>query len=201
METGLKSSKRILMGVLQGAIVALVLLSGSAQAGKLDEAKRQQARQRFDAGAKFYNLREYDRSLAEFKEAYLLSGEPELLFNLGQCERQLGRIVDARKSFLAFLREGRPNEEQRKEVEKLIAALDATLKEEEKAKPVTPAPQAVVAVVETPAATPSPKKKTNALWIGIGVGAVVVVGLAVGLGVGLTRSPTYPNANGRVDGN
>ncbi len=106
-----------------------------------------------------------------------------------------------RKSFLAFLREGRPNEEQRKEVEKLIAALDATLKEEEKAKPVTPAPQAVVAVVETPAATPSPKKKTNALWIGIGVGAVVVVGLAVGLGVGLTRSPTYPNANGRVDGN
>ena len=208
METMRKWLKRILTGVLRGAVIALVLIGSTAHAGKLDEAKRAQARQRFEAGSKFYNLREYDKALEEFKAVYLLTGEPSLLFNVGQCERQLERFVDARKSFQSYLREGTMDDQQREKVKALVAAIDQASKEAAEkdaaklrlSQPETPSTSRVVPPLVVEAARP--KRTRPWVWGVVGAGTVVVVGLAVGLGVGLGAAKRYPSpTEGSIDGN
>ncbi len=184
-------------------------MASLAYAGKLDEASRARARQRFEAGSKLYNLRDYEKALEEFKAVYLLTGEPALLFNIGQCERQLERFADARKSFMSFLREATMTDEQRENVKSLVAAIDAAAKEaagRETAKKREPqqdsSSSASTLVASSQAETKSPKRMRPWVWGVVGAGVVVVVGLGVGLGVGLSGGKHYPSpTEGTIDGN
>src|SRR5262245_17333846 len=70
----------------------------------------------------------YDRgaipeAMTAFQAAYALRPDPAFLFDIGQCQRRLGRRAEALASYRAFLRE-RPNSEKRDVVERLIAALE-----------------------------------------------------------------------------
>jgi tetratricopeptide (TPR) repeat protein len=63
------------------------------------------AKTHYTEALKRYNLGEYANALDEFKTAYLATPDPAFLFNIAQCQRQLGLFDDAAKSYQAFLRE------------------------------------------------------------------------------------------------
>lgn len=196
-----------MLGRMLGALL-LLALSGFAGGAKPDEAKRAQARLEYDAGLKHYNLRDFDKALDKFRTAYLLVGEPALLFNIGQCERQLKKYEDARKSFQAFLRNGQPTPAQQEEVQRLIQTLDETIRANTVSAARSPElAQPDSAQVSLPAAVaaeqPRPAKRRRALVWGIVAGSIVVVaGVSIGLGVGLTRGAHYPTPTaGTIDGN
>ena len=66
-----------------------------------------------------YDARRYEEASEAYRQAYAVVPAPELLFNLGQCQRLLGRSARAVKYFEAYLRL-RPNAPHRRLVEQLI---------------------------------------------------------------------------------
>lgn len=88
------------------------------------------AKTHYTEGLKRYNLGEFSKALDEFKTAYLAKPDPAFLFNIAQCQRQLGQFDDAARSYKAFLRES-PDvpQAQREQVQKLITDMETAAKE------------------------------------------------------------------------
>jgi hypothetical protein len=83
------------------------------------EDNQERAAKLYDEAKAHYNLQEYDTALTGFKDAYLLSKEPGLLFNIGQCYRQMGKDQEAIRSFKAYLNED-PEAPQRAQIEQWL---------------------------------------------------------------------------------
>jgi tetratricopeptide (TPR) repeat protein len=151
------------------AAAAVVLASGPRPASAAEPSQgaagvdeKQEAKARFVAGQRHYNLNEFPEALREFKEGYRLYPDPVFLFNLGQCERQLGRFDEAIRFYRSFLRE-QPKAPNRQDVLRKIDEMEAAqpLKGAEPDKVVPPpnigeATPAVPATPEPPAALPGP---------------------------------------------
>lgn len=102
-----------------------------------------QAQSHYDAGR-------YEEASEAYRKAYAVVPAPELLFNLGQCQRLLGRSERALKYFEAYLRlrpdaPHRPLVEQLIEESKLIGPPDSSL---------SPASQEPPAISAAPNAQP-----------------------------------------------
>lgn len=117
-------------------IIALLSISGeglrAAQAASRSE--KAQAREQFEIGEAHYNLREFDRALESFKNAYRMTRDPALLFNIGQCQYKLGDLAGALYSFKAYLRGGR-EPANRVQVEARIAEIEKKMKGDAPAEP------------------------------------------------------------------
>src|SRR5262249_31716474 len=141
--------------------------------------------------------------------------EPSLLFNIAQCERQLGMKQDAIYAYRAYLRET-GNAPNRDEVNALIDSLEKAFKEEQVAKskppegaleshisPLLPPPEAtkppVVSQVVLPTKPERPAHKKWWFWTAIGVGVAAAVGAGVGVALA-TKSATYPSGGMPSDG-
>jgi tetratricopeptide (TPR) repeat protein len=79
-----------------------------------------------------YDSGHYEEASESYRQAYAVVPAPELLFNLGQCQRLLGRSERALKYFEAYLRlrpdaPHRPLVEQLIEESKLIGPPDSAL--------------------------------------------------------------------------
>src|SRR5581483_435073 len=83
-------------------VVALCLLAVAGTARAENPARAKEA---YKEGLLQYNLGEYEKALDKFKTAYLELPDPAFLFNIAQCQRQLGQYAAASKSYRAFLRE------------------------------------------------------------------------------------------------
>ena len=68
-----------------------------------------------------YRAGDFPLALARFQEAYARVPAPELLFNIGQCYRQLQRHEAAKAVFTAYL-EALPNAPERTQIERWIAS-------------------------------------------------------------------------------
>lgn len=128
---------------LLGALLCLLMLPSSTSFAQSSEPttmsaeeKREKAAKIFEEADAFYQLQEYEKALSGYREAYLLSLEPALLFNIGQCYRLLGRYEESLKSYQAFLR-SEPEEALRKEVEGLIQEVEAKIAEKKAASQPT----------------------------------------------------------------
>jgi len=159
------------------AALALLLCAGlgDARAAEAPRDAKQEAKARFVSGQSHYNLNEFPEALLDFKEAYRLYPDPVFLYNLGQCERQLGHLDEAIRFYRTFLRE-QPKAPNRQEVVKKIEEMEAALKAKqpeadkgtapppavepsEGAKPLPPTPAIAPAVSPQPpppSATPAP---------------------------------------------
>jgi hypothetical protein len=69
------------------------------------QRKRKEAKDSFESASAFYKTGEYEKALENFKLAYSLTLEPSILFNIGQCQRQLNQFNEAIKAYKTFLRE------------------------------------------------------------------------------------------------
>jgi tetratricopeptide (TPR) repeat protein len=174
------------MNLRLGAVALVALLVCATRPALADD--RAAAQQAYAEGKRLYDVGDYSAALAAFKRAYLSFEEPTFLFNMAQCQRQLGHAREAIQNYRSFLR-NQPNAPNREEVERLISKLEAGLEAEPQA-PTAPAPatNAPASVATEPNAAPqSDHRRNNKKWIIAGVvGGVVIAGLAVGLGVGLT---------------
>jgi hypothetical protein len=172
---------------MRSVVFALMLVAMPAHA---DET---QARQLYRQATEAYTAREYSAALDLFHAAYSASHRPALLFDIAQCQRQLGRYDDAIASFRSFLNEAQPGDAVRERVEHIIADLP---------KPaVEPVAQPIVAQPAPPPVrvdliVPAPARTHRRKWIPwvAGAAGVVAVGVAIGVGVGVSRYNETPSA-------
>jgi tetratricopeptide (TPR) repeat protein len=108
----------------------------------LSKEQRERAKKLFDDAEAYYNIGEYDKALSGYREAYLLSKEPALLFNMGQCYRLLGKREEAIKVYRSFIKEA-PDSPLRPNVEEIILSLQAELQKGQDPGPQPPQSQAL----------------------------------------------------------
>jgi tetratricopeptide (TPR) repeat protein len=66
---------------------------------------RERSRQAFDEAEHRYSLGDFEAALLLFREAYDATPHPDLLFNIAQCHRNLGRTTQATFFFERYLQE------------------------------------------------------------------------------------------------
>jgi hypothetical protein len=185
--------------VLRRPPLLLAFLLGSLP-GRVCPAQTptQVARAHFDSGQRLYDVGEFARALEEFKASYLASDDPVLLFNMAQCQRQLGQGVEASRLYRNYLRR-RPDAPNRAEVERRIEELRATTPGDSAPAahappappPLAPAPPPAVidARREQPAAEATPVYGRWWFW----AAAVGVVALGTAAALTLGRGPERPS--------
>ena len=118
---------------------------------------KQEAKARYTTGQSHYNLNEFKEALEDFKEAYRLFPDPVFLFNVAQCERQLGNLDEAIKFYRSYLR-NKPKAPNRQEVlrriDEMQAVIDAKKSASEK-PPLNLVPPAVGDEPSLPAPVPA----------------------------------------------
>lgn len=143
---------------------------GAAEAQRFADAQRF-----YDNGKLAYDLGRFDDAAAQFERAYALRPAPLLLFNLAQCQRQLGDAKAAAVLYESFLREstdgaGPQGVIAREELARLRSQLEA----ETARLPADAEPKIDTATPSEPAATES---NDVVLWGAVGGGALLVVAL------------------------
>jgi tetratricopeptide (TPR) repeat protein len=134
------------------------LLSVSAAAPLVAAPKKKPAsnpaEKRFRQAKAFFDLGEFEQALEAYKESYLLSSEPEILFNIGQCYFELKRYEEAQRSYRIFLRDA-PNVDVRALVEERLVEIDAILAEQAAQAAAAQAAQAAAAQAALSASQPA----------------------------------------------
>jgi tetratricopeptide (TPR) repeat protein len=116
-----------------------LLLALVTPAGAAGPTKRQQAKAAVEKGERDYKLGRFEEALEEYSHAYELFPAPALLFNLGQCHKQLKNYERAIFFFEGYLRdEQRPT--NRRLAEDLVAEARAELAKQEAASTSAPTP-------------------------------------------------------------
>lgn len=145
------------------------------------------AKQLYAEGARRFDVGDYEQAAALFQRAYLASGAPMLLLNIGQAQRLSGACARSAASYRRYL-EKVPDSSHRAEVDRRIAEMDACAREQEaETRPGEPAP------ASAPPAAPSEPVVASVEargpdwrvlgWSGVAVGAAGAALGAVGLGL------------------
>jgi tetratricopeptide (TPR) repeat protein len=148
------------------AIALFVLLVGSARA---DESTTAQARALYDKAIAHYDLAEYETAITEFKQAYELTREPALLFNIAQAHRlhrDYEQALHFYKTYLELLPDAPNRADAQVQIRKMKEALKAAhppaAAPPVASPPVAPAPVPPAPAVASPpplvaAAPPAPR--------------------------------------------
>jgi len=100
----------------------------AARVAHAEDPATKSAKRHFDRGQKLFNLGKFDEALEEYQQAYEAKEIPAILFNIGQCYRNLGDYEAAIFSFKKYLKL-EPDADNREQVEEYIEELET---EEEK---------------------------------------------------------------------
>jgi tetratricopeptide (TPR) repeat protein len=79
-------------------VLVILLTSAPVLADGPDDARELNRR-----GSLAYNLQQWDLALEDFTAAYGAEPDPAFLFNIAQCQRQLGKYAAAAKSYRLYL--------------------------------------------------------------------------------------------------
>lgn len=154
-----------------------------------------EARRLFESAEIHFRLQEFALALDEYKAAYQLSSRPGLLFNIGQCYKQLKRYEEALKSYQAFLAQF-PDSTLRLEVELLIAETEQLIRESTPTSTSLPfsMPATTLSSATTQTTQPPPLDRRPALLFYAALGST---GLAlIASGVGLSAAIRSQDAEG-----
>jgi tetratricopeptide (TPR) repeat protein len=212
---------RILAVAIALAVSALAPAPALAEEAAAPDP-REQAREHARQGRLQYQLGRFDQALEEYAAAYELDPVPALLFNIGQCHRQLGDHERAIFFYEGFLRDS-PDAPNRATVESLLAESRAELARQRAAAEATATPPDAGAT--TPAAEPEQPDASQAepepaaaagpvattrdadtrpvyrrwwFWTIIGV-ALAATATGVGVGVATSSSEDPTGTLGMVD--
>ena len=136
--------------MMRALLLFLVLAAPPAHA---ENDVRARARARFDEAQLDYKLGRFDEALEGYRSAYELVAHPDLLFNIGQCYRQMGNCERALFFYRQFL-EDAPQAENRPLVMELIAECERI--EPPAPPPPEPPPPAAPPPAPPPIAAPPP---------------------------------------------
>jgi tetratricopeptide (TPR) repeat protein len=112
------------------------------------------AKARYMSAQSHYNLNEFAEALQDFKEAYRIYPDPAFLFNIAQCERQLGDFDEAIKFYRSYLR-NKPDATNAKEVQRKIDELKGL--SDAKRKSREGAPTSVIEPTSPPPSDSTPR--------------------------------------------
>jgi tetratricopeptide (TPR) repeat protein len=96
----------------------------AARVAHAEDPATKSAKRHFDRGQKLFNLGKFDEALDEYQQAYEAKEIPAILFNIGQCYRNLGDYEAAIFSFKKYLKL-EPDADNRDQVEDYITELEA----------------------------------------------------------------------------
>lgn len=171
--------------MLYRLLIALALLAAGAHTAAADEPALVSAKLHFDRGEKLYALAKFGDALVEYQKAYDAKPLPGLLFNIGQCYRNLGDYDSAIFSYRKYL-QLEPEASNRVQIEQLIS--DLTAKRDE---------AAAVAPRTEPAGSSGDERGDRPIykkwWFWPAIGVVAVAGGATIYG--LTRSSGPPSTD------
>lgn len=162
------------------------------------------ARKSFESAKREYNIGQFDRASRLFEEAYRISGDPILLYNIAQSHRQFGRRGEAIQAYKAYLREV-PTADNRVAVEARIKDLESStdrgpaptafdLVDPEvspsrfRRPPTVPVPSAAI-TTKSQMPDPTPRKSSY-MRTKIATGAAILLGAAA-LGTGLAAEAKH----------
>lgn len=176
------------------SLIVLLLLLTCVGIARADTVK---ARELYQRATRAYNLQKFDQALTLFQQAYEEKDDPAILFNIGQCQRQLGQFDSAARSYRAYLTQA-PQAPNRSDVEARITEMERLSREQaaNRPAPTTPPPTETPPPAEptTPATAsvavaPAPRGSRTLKLAGIGTGAGGVALLVLGgVFAGLSKS-------------
>jgi tetratricopeptide (TPR) repeat protein len=106
-------------------LVALLCLLVAWPAYAVDDAQRNKARAHVKKARAAYEAGDYDKAVAEYKAAYKIVGNPEILFNVGQVMRAKDdkpNAIAIYRRYLSDAPEGKNVEEARAQIAALVRA-------------------------------------------------------------------------------
>lgn len=109
------------------AALVVLLLSARSLA---DPGSEMAAKETVEKAVSEYNLGHFAAASTLFEKAYRLDPAPILLFNIGQCQRRLGDNDRALFFYRRYLDVAPATASQRGEVEKRVAELEGTIREQ-----------------------------------------------------------------------
>lgn len=145
-----RSSIRPVAGAL---LCVLLALPGRAHA-QLTPAQKQEVREHYDKAARAYDVQRFGEAVEEYQKTYEISGDPAMLFNVGQAFRLNGQPQEAVFYYRRYL-ERSPLAPNRADVEQKIADLEKALETTRKTAPgATATTSSPPPTVPPPAAAP-----------------------------------------------
>jgi tetratricopeptide (TPR) repeat protein len=105
-------------------LAVCLLLFAFARAAHAEDPSERAAKRHYDRGQKLYNLQKFEQALEQYQKAFDAQPLPGFLFNIAQCQRNLGDYDAAIFSFKRYLKLD-PETEKREQVEELIDELEA----------------------------------------------------------------------------
>jgi tetratricopeptide (TPR) repeat protein len=168
-------------------LAVCLLLFAFVRAAHADDPAEKASKRHYERGQKLYNLQKFEEALEQYQKAFDAKPLPGFLFNIAQCQRNLGDYEAAIFSYKKFLQLD-PESEKREKVEALIEELEQKTAEGDterlglgKRKKKDPDEED-----ERPTETEegAPVYKKWWLWTG-----VAVVGVAGGVGIYLATKP------------
>src|SRR3712207_4295399 len=88
--------------LLLAALAALYWAPATAFA-EPTEAQKQEAKQRYENARKLYDIGRYTEAIDEYQKIYLLTDDPNMLFNIAQCYRFMDRPEEAVRFYRNYL--------------------------------------------------------------------------------------------------
>jgi tetratricopeptide (TPR) repeat protein len=160
------------------------------------ESPDSQAKELVREGNRFYKQRDFEQALKRYEQAFGLRPSPLIVYNMGQCLRELGQLGQAVVQFRIFLTMA-PDAPNRAQVQELIAELERRALAASPPSGPLPATPAAPSAVEGPrsgaagdvtAPLSVPWYRRWYVWVPV---AVVVAGAVAG-GVLGTRGGSTP---------
>jgi hypothetical protein len=157
---------RALVITLAALIAAAPAPSAAREAERAEPRAREDASVYFNRGALNYNLGHFQEATAAFEKAYELEPSPILLFNIAQCQRQLGNNERALFLYRRYLEQA-PHAPNRPDVSKRIAEIEQSIRDEKAAAEARARAAAEAAVVvRKPSAPPPERPRAHGPWRG-----------------------------------
>ena len=173
---------------MRRAIILVIAIAGSARADEpaSDNAKR--AQDLYEEGKRHFDIGDYPPAIAAWKQSYLLSSAPLLLFNIGQAYRLSGNCAQANRFYLNYKRV-EPKPKNQLELDRAmdkckgVEPAEGDSSEPAQPKPVEPKPPEPKPTDAAPA-TPAPVAPVEPKPVppraeGRGFGGLQIAGIAV----------------------
>ena len=164
--------------------LSLGLFGPVARAQGTPDANQERAKELYQNGSLLYDEGRYEDAIIAFQEAYRLSEQPKLLYNIAQAQERLGRYQEALDT-LSRYRAYAPAEE-REALDRRIRNLERRLEEQGTSTPPAPTATERPAPAPTPAPVPAPEPDSEGVRLlpialyavgGVGLGAGALFGL------------------------
>lgn len=159
------------------AVFALLSLLATTQVAVADSKRT--GKELYEEGLRRYNVAEYTEAVRVWKEAYIVSKRPVLLFNIGQAYRLSGDCTQALSFYDSYRREqaNMDNADELTEAEALCKAKLA-----EKPPPPPPPPAVTSPPTAAPSTVPAVRRGTSGMrkaGVIVGIAGVMSSGVAV----------------------